>query len=33
MAGLGHFPMIEHPERFRPYLLDALAQIRTGEGT
>lgn len=29
MDGLGHFPMIENPPAFRPYLLDALARIET----
>jgi len=28
MPDLGHFPMTEHPERFRDYLLPALARIR-----
>ncbi len=28
MRGLGHFPMIEHPDHFRTYLLAALADIR-----
>lgn len=27
MPGLGHFPMIEDPSAFRPYLLDALDQM------
>ena len=27
MEGLGHFPMIEAPDRFRPYLLEALDRI------
>ena len=30
MDGLGHFPMIEDPDRFRPYFIDALAHIRGG---
>ena len=28
MEGLGHFPMIENPPAFRPYLLDALDKIQ-----
>jgi pimeloyl-ACP methyl ester carboxylesterase len=28
MKGLGHFPMSEDPERFRPYLLPVLEEIR-----
>ncbi len=28
MPGLGHFPMLEHPDAFRPHLLAALADIR-----
>ncbi|SBW12756.1 putative hydrolase [uncultured Alphaproteobacteria bacterium] len=28
MPGLGHFPMIEHPDAFRPYLAAALDDIR-----
>lgn len=31
MPGLGHFPMIEDPDRFRPHLLDALAMISGDE--
>lgn len=27
MSGLGHFPMIEDPVRFRPHLMAALARI------
>ncbi|MGV1795151.1 alpha/beta fold hydrolase [Rhizobium sp. A37_96] len=27
MPGLGHFPMCEHPDRFRPYLVQALEFI------
>lgn len=27
MPGLGHFPMIEDPERFRPHFLDALSYL------
>ncbi|WP_257603874.1 alpha/beta fold hydrolase [Pseudomonas tolaasii] len=27
MPGLGHFPMIEHPLFFRPYLVEALHRI------
>ena len=27
MPGLGHFPMIEHPLFFRPYLMEALNRI------
>jgi len=27
MAGLGHFPMIEDPDRFRPHLLEALGYL------
>jgi pimeloyl-ACP methyl ester carboxylesterase len=30
MKGVGHFPMSEHPERFRTYLLPVLAGIRQG---
>ena len=29
MAGLGHFPMIEDPVRFRPHLLAALERLET----
>lgn len=29
MEGLGHFPMSEHPEKFRNYLLPVLEKIRT----
>ncbi len=28
MKGLGHFPMSEHPEAFRDYLMPVLAEIR-----
>ncbi|MDE2573010.1 MAG: alpha/beta hydrolase [bacterium] len=28
MPGIGHFPMIEHPERFRPHVLAALERMR-----
>ncbi|MFM0047146.1 alpha/beta fold hydrolase [Paraburkholderia sediminicola] len=27
MPGLGHFPMCEDPDRFRPYLVDALTKL------
>jgi hypothetical protein len=27
MEDIGHFPMIEHYERFRPYLLTELEQM------
>ncbi len=30
MAQLGHFPMSEHPQAFRPYFLDALARMEIG---
>lgn len=30
MPGLGHFPMIEDPDRFRPWFLDALARLEQG---
>ena len=30
MKGVGHFPMSEHPEQFRTYLLPVLAGIRQG---
>jgi hypothetical protein len=30
MKELGHFPMSEHPERFRAYLLPVLDEIRGG---
>lgn len=30
MPGLGHFPMIEDPDRFRPWFLDALARLNPG---
>jgi pimeloyl-ACP methyl ester carboxylesterase len=30
MTGLGHFPMSEHPERFRDYILPVLQAIRAG---
>jgi pimeloyl-ACP methyl ester carboxylesterase len=30
MAGLGHFPMSEDPERFREYILPVLNEIRDG---
>jgi pimeloyl-ACP methyl ester carboxylesterase len=30
MRELGHFPMSEHPQRFRTYLLPVLDEIRTG---
>jgi pimeloyl-ACP methyl ester carboxylesterase len=30
MRELGHFPMSEHPERFRTYLLPVLDEIRRG---
>ncbi|HWW49939.1 MAG TPA: alpha/beta hydrolase [Xanthobacteraceae bacterium] len=30
MEGLGHFPMCEHPDLFRPYFLRALAHIGAG---
>jgi pimeloyl-ACP methyl ester carboxylesterase len=30
MKGVGHFPMSEHPERFRTYLLPVLDEIRQG---
>ena len=29
MEELGHFPMSEHPEGFRPYFMDALARMPT----
>ncbi|GGF51025.1 Pimeloyl-ACP methyl ester carboxylesterase [Mameliella alba] len=29
MEELGHFPMSEHPEGFRPFFLDALARMKT----
>ena len=29
MEGLGHFPMSEHPDRFREYILPVLNEIRT----
>jgi pimeloyl-ACP methyl ester carboxylesterase len=29
MPGLGHFPMCEHPARFREYILPVLDEIRT----
>jgi hypothetical protein len=28
MKGLGHFPMSEHPGRFREYLVPVLDEIR-----
>jgi pimeloyl-ACP methyl ester carboxylesterase len=31
MDELGHFPMSEHPEGFRPFFLDALARMRVAE--
>ncbi len=31
MPGLGHFPMIEDPDRFRPWFLDALAHLEHGD--
>jgi pimeloyl-ACP methyl ester carboxylesterase len=30
MEGLGHFPMCEHPDLFRPHLLAALAHVGAG---
>ena len=27
MPGIGHFPMSEHPQRFRPHFLEALARM------
>jgi pimeloyl-ACP methyl ester carboxylesterase len=30
MRELGHFPMSEHPQRFRTYLLPVLDEIRAG---
>lgn len=30
MDELGHFPMSEHPEGFRPFFIDALARMRVG---
>lgn len=32
MDELGHFPMSEHPEGFRPFFIDALARMRAGQG-
>lgn len=32
MDELGHFPMSEHPEGFRPYFVDALERMRTPVG-
>jgi len=32
MTGLGHFPMSEDPEGFRPYLLPILEEIRGADG-
>lgn len=32
MEGLGHFPMTEHPDLFRPYLVSALAQVTKPAG-
>jgi hypothetical protein len=32
MKELGHFPMSEHPERFRTYLLPVLEEIRASPG-
>jgi pimeloyl-ACP methyl ester carboxylesterase len=32
MKELGHFPMSEHPERFRTYLLPVLDEIRRASG-
>ena len=32
MEGLGHFPMSEHPARFRDYLLPVLEEIRARHG-
>jgi hypothetical protein len=32
MKELGHFPMSEHPERFRTYLLPVLDEIRRAGG-
>lgn len=31
MDELGHFPMSEHPEAFRPYFADALARMAQGQ--
>jgi len=31
MDELGHFPMSEHPDGFRPFFVDALARMPAGD--